>query len=93
MPQAKVGKLNDKHPSYREGYEFSFVCECGFFSLGWPTKKQATIRKDQHLLEHEKGKDAIMPPKEEVEALTPDKFRPGNVQPDAQRSPLWDEVN
>lgn len=37
---------------------YDFACECGFLSEGWPTKKLATARRDQHLAEHETGRPA-----------------------------------
>lgn len=89
MPEVKVGKLSTEHPNIREGYEYTGVCACGYFSMGWPTKKQAKLRMDAHTLEHETGE--LMPDKSEVEALTPDKFA-GPTVDDADRSPLWDEV-
>lgn len=89
MPKFKVGRLSEDHPLYRDGYPFTFVCECGFASFGWPTKKQAALRGEHHLSEHENADkirellDAedfeaagklMMPDKAEVEQLTPDKF-------------------
>jgi hypothetical protein len=50
---------------------------CGFASVGWPTKKQATIRKEHHSYEHETGEE--MPDKRDVEALTPEKFKAENI--------------
>jgi hypothetical protein len=33
-----------------------YTCkDCGFTSTGWPTKKAATERGDQHQTEHETG--------------------------------------
>lgn len=33
-----------------------YVCEdCGFVSSGWPTKKAASERGEQHAAEHESG--------------------------------------
>lgn len=43
---------------------YDLACECGFLSEGWPTKKLATARRDQHVAEHETGDPA--PPKAEL---------------------------
>ncbi len=40
------------------------VSSSGFLSEGWPTRKLAIARRDQHLAEHETGKPA--PPKAEL---------------------------
>jgi hypothetical protein len=37
---------------------YDLYCECGFLSEGWPTKKLAEARCDQHLEEHRTGKPA-----------------------------------
>lgn len=39
-------------------------CPGGFLSEGWPTKKLAMERRDQHVKEHETGEPA--PPKAEL---------------------------
>lgn len=33
-------------------------CTCGFSSKGWPTKKLATERMEDHVAEHETGEPA-----------------------------------
>ncbi len=43
---------------------YDLACECGFLSEGWPTKKLATERRDQHVIEHDTGEPA--PPKAEL---------------------------
>jgi hypothetical protein len=50
------------------------VCQCGYITTGWPTEQQAQIRIDSHSNEHDTGEE--MPDKAEVEALTPDAFKP-----------------
>lgn len=35
-----------------------FVCDCGFTSVGWPTKKARDARKREHSYEHAEGKPA-----------------------------------
>jgi hypothetical protein len=107
--KTKVGKLSANHPLYREGYEHTAVCECGWVSFGWPTKKQATERHDAHAQEHKNApkirelldagdvkaaQKLMMPPKEETEAKTPDKF-PVDVR-DATEDDVngvWDQVS
>lgn len=103
MPATKVGKIDSEHPQYREGYEWTFVCACGYASFGWPTKKQAELRKEHHLAEHENSAKVrelldsgdiegaqkyLMPPREEVEALTPDKFPVTDV-----KEPGFDDIH
>lgn len=109
MLETKVGALQEDHPMYREGFQFTAVCACGFASFGWPTIEQAQARSDQHQSEHENA-DAIrehldsgnidaanalmMPPIAEVEALTPEAFPP-KVAPQIQNdvNGAWDAVN
>lgn len=88
--ETKVGRISDGHANYREGYEWTGVCTCGFASYGWPEEEQAQMRIDSHLVEHNTGE--LMPPKEEVEALTPDKFA-GAPAPTPESVPLWSEVH
>ncbi len=52
--------LNDSPTMY-----YDFACQCGFLSEGWPTRKLAKERGDQHLAEHETGE----PPPEKGELL------------------------
>jgi hypothetical protein len=40
---------------------YDVACECGFLSEGWPQRKLATERRDQHLAEHETGDPAPSP--------------------------------
>lgn len=89
--KTKVGKLDSKHPAFREGYEYGGVCECGYFSFGWPLKKQAQMRLDAHKNEHETGEE--MPSKDEVEAITPDKFKaPAPVDAGGISDDVWNAV-
>lgn len=37
---------------------WDLACECTFLSEGWPTRKLADLRRDQHLAEHETGEPA-----------------------------------
>lgn len=74
----KVGNLKPGRAAgfdIREGYGWTAICACGFTSTGWPTRKQAKIREEQHITEHSTGEP--MPDKAEVEALTPKKFATG----------------
>lgn len=90
VPPIKVGNFPEGKAAgfnFREGYGWAAICYCGFVSMGWPTKKQATLRKEHHAHEHETGEE--MPDKSEVEALTPDKFGT-NVGPAVEKEPpLW----
>lgn len=91
VPKVKVGKFDpEKFESVREGYEYGGVCECGWFSMGWPQRKQASIRMQQHQKEHETG--TLMPDRADVEALTPEAFADGSTPRNPVRPPLWDEV-
>jgi hypothetical protein len=110
MPKTKVGKVPADHPQFRKDYEFTGVCECGFASFGWPTKKQAELRMQHHTSEHEnaaqirqhldngeidKANELMMPPKEEVEAMTPKMFpvRDPRAVSAEDTNNLWDQVN
>jgi hypothetical protein len=80
VPPAKVIKLDPGSIAgfhIMEGYQFTAVCMCGFASVGWPMKKQATLRMNHHKEEHATGEE--MPDKSEVEALTPDAFKSENL--------------
>ena len=37
---------------------YDLACQCGFLSEGWPQRKLAEARRDQHLAEHETGEPA-----------------------------------
>lgn len=94
VPPTKVGNfLAGKAAGFniREGYGWTGVCYCGFVTTGWPTRKQAKIRIDQHSDEHA-DPEKIMPPKEEVEALTPGKFEPGSGLQANSEPPLWGQM-
>jgi hypothetical protein len=88
--QTKVGKLDSDHPVFREGYEWGGVCECGYFSLGWPLKKQAKMRIDSHVEEHETGD--LMPDRKEVEDLTPGKFE-AEAPVSQVDGDVWEAIN
>lgn len=91
--KTKVGKLDSSHPIFREGYEWGGVCECGFFTLGWPLKRQAQGRINAHVNEHETGE--LMPDREEMESLTPGKFAaPAPTDADkVDSSGVWEAIN
>lgn len=109
MPATKVGVLNEDHPMYREGFDHTAVCECGFASFGWPTVEQAQLRSEQHQNEHdhqdeirayfdagnlEEANKFLMPPIAEVQALTPDAFPENVVSPTSNDvNSAWDAVN
>jgi hypothetical protein len=88
VPPTKVGKMPDGGPySLREGYTWTGICLCGFVTTGWPLRKLAQTRIDHHSNEHATGE--LMPPKEEVEQLSPRHFPPvDEVLP--SRPTLWD---
>jgi hypothetical protein len=93
-PPTKVGHMPDGGPyNLREGYTWTGICLCGFVTTGWPTKKQAKIRIDQHSREHE-DTSYLMPPKEEVEQETPKLFpvRDGELLPSRNEPPLWGQM-
>lgn len=37
---------------------YDVACECTWLSEGWPERKLATARRDQHVTEHETGEPA-----------------------------------
>lgn len=95
-PPTKVGHMPDGGPyKLREGYTWTGICLCGFVTTGWPTKKQAKKRIDQHSREHQ-DPEYLMPPKEEVEQDTPKLFpvrQPGEeLLPSYNEPPLWGEM-
>jgi hypothetical protein len=90
--KTKVGKYDPNLPVWREGYEYGAVCECGWFTYGWPLKKQAKLRIDQHTEEHETGQ--LMPDRAEVESLTPGKFDSVLVATDSlANDDVWNSVS
>jgi hypothetical protein len=93
VPPTKVGNFKPGGPfNIREGYGWTGVCYCGFVTTGWPTKKQAKLRIDQHSNEHEDPEN-LMPDKSEVEALTPSKFTASNTAgPNEKEPPLWGQM-
>jgi len=94
VPPTKVGNLKPGRAAgfdIQEGYGWTGICYCGFVTTGWPTRKQAKIRINQHTLEHENPEN-LMPPKEDVEALTPKAFRPENFRQQNSEPPLWGEM-
>jgi hypothetical protein len=76
----------------RDGFGWTGICYCGYVTTGWPTKKQAKLRIDQHSQEHADG--TLMPPKEEVEQLTPKHFPVnfGDLLPSMNEPPLWGQM-
>jgi hypothetical protein len=93
-PPTKVGHMPSGGPyKLREGFTWTGICLCGYVTTGWPTKKQAKLRIDQHSQEHV-IEGYLMPDKEEVEQLTPKHFpvRTGELLPSYNEPPLWGEM-
>lgn len=91
VPPSKVGNLKPGKAAgfdIQEGFGWTAICYCGFVSTGWPTRKQAKLRQQQHENEHATGEE--MPDKAEVEALTPKAFRDQAIQ--SKEPPLWGEM-
>lgn len=92
-PPTKVGNLPPGGPyNLREDYGWTGICLCGYVTTGWPLKKQAKLRIDQHSREHvEEG--YLMPDKGEVEALTPNKFPTVDMLRGSYgEPPLWGQM-
>ena len=81
MPKTIIEERSVTDAEGAEIAHWDFFCLCdsargdGFLSEGWPTRKLAKARGDQHLAEHESGKPApekgeLMSPAEAARART-----------------------